>query len=168
MGFGDPGEEVAPARPAFMGAEAQQAYWFLGSLVNFRITGENTGGSLAVLEHRNEYGYAPPVHRHMSADETVVVLEGELRAELDGDSYTAGAGGAIFLPRRLAHSFLITSPEARYLTLHTPTGFEAFTREAGVLDDGSGHPPQAPPTPQELRRIAARYDIEIIGPPPHL
>lgn len=169
MGLGDPGEDVAPPQPALMSAEAQQAYWFLGSLVNFRVTGEHTGDSLAVLEHRNEYGYAPPVHRHLSADETLVVLEGELRAELDGESYTAGAGSAVFLPRRLAHSFLITSPEARYLSLHTPTtGFEAFTREAGTLDDGSGHPPQTPPTPQELRRIAARYDIEIIGPPPHL
>ncbi|MDI5971097.1 cupin domain-containing protein [Streptomyces sp. SL13] len=169
MGFGgDPGEDVTSPQPAFMGTETQQAYWFLGSLVNLRVTGENTGGSLAVLEHRNEYGYAPPVHRHLKADETLVVLEGELRAELDGESYTAGAGGAVFLPRLLAHSFLITSPTARYLTLHTPTGFEAFTREAGTLEDGSGRPSQAPPTSEELRRIAARYDIEIIGPPPRL
>ena len=153
---------------AFMGADAQQAYWFLGSVVNLRVTGESTGGSLAVLEHRNEYGYAPPVHRHLIADETIVVLEGELRAELDGESYTAGAGGAVFLPRLLAHSFLITSPEARYLSLHTPTGFDAFTREAGTLDDGSGRPPLEPPNPQELRRIAAQYGIEIIGPPPRL
>jgi quercetin dioxygenase-like cupin family protein len=155
--------------PAFMGTDTQQAYWFLGSLVDFRVTGENTGGSLAVLEHRNERGYAPPVHRHLLADETVVVLEGEMRAEVGGESFTAGAGGAVFLPRLIAHSFVITSPEARYLTLHTPTtGFEAFTREAGILDDGSGRPAQGPPTPEELRRIATKHGIEIIGPPPRL
>ncbi|MBC3842126.1 cupin domain-containing protein [Streptacidiphilus sp. 4-A2] len=168
-GPGDPGGDAAPPLPAFMDAEAQQAYWFLGSLVRFRVTGESTGGSLAVMEHRNEYGYAPPVHRHASADETLVVLEGELRAELDGASYTAGAGAAVFLPAGPGALLPHHQPEARYLSLHTPTtGFEAFTREAGVLDDGSGRPPQVPPDPQELRRIAARYDIEIIGPPPRL
>jgi quercetin dioxygenase-like cupin family protein len=154
--------------PAFMGTDTQQAYWFLGSLVDFRVTGEDTGGTLAVLEHRSERGYAPPVHRHLIADETVLVLEGEVRAEAGGESFTAGAGGAVFLPRLIAHSFVVTSPEARYLTLHTPTGFDAFTREAGALDDGSRRSPQAPPSPEELRRIAAKHGIEIIGPPPRL
>lgn len=148
--------------------DKQQAYWFLGSLIGIRVAGETTGGSLAVLEHHNEYGYAPPVHRHLKADETFLVLEGELRAEVDGQSYTAGPGGAVFLPRLLVHSFIVTSPEAHYLTMHTPSGFDAFTREAGILDNGSGRPTQAPPTPEELRRIAAKFDIEIVGPPPRL
>lgn len=151
-----------------MADDKQQAYWFLGSLVGLQVTGEMTGNSLAVLEHRNEYGYAPPVHRHLKADETFVVLEGELRAEFGGQSYTAGAGGAVFLPRLIAHSFIVTSPEAHYLTMHTPSGFDAFTREAGILDVGTGRPSQAPLSPEELRRIAAKYDIEIIGPPPRL
>ena len=154
--------------PAFTDTDTQQAYWFLGSLVDFRITGERTGGTLAVLEHRSELGYAPPVHRHLLADETVVILEGQMRADVGGESFTAGAGGALFLPRLIAHSFIVTSAEARYLTLHTPTGFDSFTREAGELDDGSGRPSQVPPSPEELRRIAAKHGIEIIGPPPRL
>jgi quercetin dioxygenase-like cupin family protein len=90
--------------PTFTGTDTQQAFWFLGSLVDFRVIGADTGDSLAVLEHRNQRGYAPPVHRHLLADETVVVLEGEMRAEVGGESFTADAGGAVFLPRLIAHS----------------------------------------------------------------
>jgi hypothetical protein len=54
--------------------------------------------------------------------------------------------------------------------IRSPRGCSAGpgTREAGILDDGAGHPLQTPLNPQELRRIGAKYDIEKIGPPPHL
>src|SRR6476469_3578171 len=35
------------------------------------------------------------------------------------------------LPRRLRHAYVVTSATARFLTLHTPAGFEQFAAEAG-------------------------------------
>jgi quercetin dioxygenase-like cupin family protein len=38
------------------------------------------------------------VHRHDAADETFFVLDGELRVEVGGESYTAGAGAVASCP----------------------------------------------------------------------
>ncbi|MGD0068689.1 MAG: hypothetical protein ABSB76_35315 [Streptosporangiaceae bacterium] len=82
---------------------------------------------------------------------------------------SAGAGAVAFLPRKLAHAFVVTSPEARFLTLHTPAGFDAFTVAAGSPAAFPFDQPPAgelPPDPAALAAMAATYDIEILGPPP--
>src|SRR3954470_7942091 len=90
--------------------DAQQAVWFLGALVRIRIGGDATSGRLAVLEHQEQRGHASPLHRHDAADETFLVLEGELRVQVDGEMYAAGAGSTAFLPRRRPHAFAVTRP----------------------------------------------------------
>jgi|GEM_PF-3741307 len=120
-----------PTAPTILSEQEQQAVWFLGALVRVRTHGSTTGGALAVLEHSGERGYSSPLHRHRDDEETFIVLDGELRVEVDGVTQSAGAGAAAMLPRGLAHSFVVTSKEARFLTIHTPAGFEAFAVRAG-------------------------------------
>jgi hypothetical protein len=86
--------------------------------------------------------------------------------EVDGQASAAGAGAVAFLPRQLPHAFVVTSPQARYLTFHTPAGFDAFTQAVGTPATSEAPPIEAPPAPAELARIAARYGIEILGPAP--
>lgn len=157
-----------PITPAILPAEVQQAVWFLGALVQVRAGGDATGGQLAILEHHCERGFSSPLHRHDEADETFFVLDGELRVEVDGQAQAAGAGAVAFLPRKLAHTFVVTSAEARYLTLHTPAGFDRFALAAGTpATAGAPRPDDLPPDPDPatLARIAAEYGIEILGPP---
>jgi quercetin dioxygenase-like cupin family protein len=155
--------------PAVLTSEEQSAVWFLGSLVRIRLDSAASGGTLAVLEHRGELGYGSPVHRHQDDDETFFVLDGELRVDVAGESRTAGPGSVAFLPRRLTHGFVVTSAEARFLTLHTPAGFDDFTRAAGTpATPGVTTPPAdlTQPDPGELRTLARAYNIDILGPPP--
>jgi quercetin dioxygenase-like cupin family protein len=157
--------------PAVLTPEEQSAVWFLGSLVRIRLGAPETGGELAVLEHRGERGYGSPLHRHQDDDETFFVIDGELRVEVDGEALAAGAGSVAFLPRRLTHTFVVTSAEARFLTLHTPAGFDEFTRAAGTLADPAATAPPADltqPDPAALRALARTYNIDILGPPPRL
>lgn len=53
------------------------------------------------------------------------------------------------------------------LVITTPAGFELFTREAGKPARALTVPPpdEVFPGPEELTEIAARYGIEIVGPP---
>jgi quercetin dioxygenase-like cupin family protein len=156
-----------PTVPAILTPEAQQAVWFMGALIRIRVGGSASGGTLAVLQHRGERGYSSPLHRHEADEETFLVLEGELRVDVDGQSRTAGAGTAAVLPRKLPHAFVVTSPRAVFLTIHTPAGFDQFTLAAGAAAHATD-PPSAdlPPDPAALAAMASRYGIEILGPPP--
>jgi quercetin dioxygenase-like cupin family protein len=137
--------------------EEQRAVSFIGMMVQIRLGGPTTAGQLAILEHHGERGHGSPVHRHEADDETFLVLDGELRVEVDGRSRTAGAGMVAFLPRQLPHAFVVTSPQARYLTVHQPAGFDEFVRAAGTRETA--------PDPAELKELARQHNIEILGPP---
>jgi hypothetical protein len=52
------------------------------------------------------------------------------------------------------------------LLLNTPAGFERFTVEAGEPAKELTIPPAEPPDMDKLMAIAAKYDIEILGPLP--
>jgi quercetin dioxygenase-like cupin family protein len=161
-------ENQAGIVPAILTPETQQAIWFLGALIRIRVGAEATGGRLAVVEHQAERGLGSPVHQHHIDEETFLVLEGELRVEVDGQARPAGAGAVAFLPRGLPHAFVVTSPQARYLTIHTPAGFDQFAIDAGTSVGPTGTPPagELPPDPAALAAMAAEYGIEILGPPP--
>lgn len=149
--------------------EEQQAVWFLGSLVQLRVCGAQTAGQLAVIHHVGARGFGSPRHRHLRADETFLVLEGELSVELDGEFQPAGPGSAVFLPRQRSHAFVITSPQARYLTVHTPADFDGLVLAAGsMVNPNCIAPPHDSVNTAELTRIARSYGIEILGPPPSL
>ena len=151
--------------PAILTPDVQPAVWFLGALVRIRAPGAATAGQFDVLEHQGERGYGSPVHRHDVEDETFFVLDGELRVDVDGQSRAAGAGAVAFLPRRLSHAFVVTSPQAHFLTLHMPAGFDDFVLAAGTPATSIDTPPVDPP-PSALAELAASFGIEILGPTP--
>jgi quercetin dioxygenase-like cupin family protein len=145
-----------PVNPAILPADVQQAVWFLGSLVKIRAGGDATGKTLAILEHAAERGYGSPLHRHQADEETFFVFEGDLRVEVGGEVSTAGPGAVAFLPRQLPHAFVVTSPQARYLTFHTPAGFDAFTLAVGTPAVSESPPvSETPPDPgaRKPRRV---------------
>ena len=74
-----------------------------------------------------------------------------------------GAGTAAILPPGHGHAFVVTSPTARCFTLHTPAGFDEFVRAAGHPE---GFSDPAPFDPEALTEVAARFGIEMVGPPP--
>ncbi|GAA0546538.1 Cupin domain-containing protein [Saccharopolyspora erythraea NRRL 2338] len=160
---------TVPVEPAFLDTESQQAVWFLGALVRIRAGVERTAGNFALLEHQGApRGYGSPLHRHHAEEETFFVLDGELRVVVDGVTRGAGPGAVALLPRGLPHAYVVTSPQARFLTMTTPGGFDRFVLEAGTPATSFEAPPadDVPPTLDELTRLANAYNIEILGPPP--
>ncbi|WP_234543689.1 cupin domain-containing protein [Streptomyces shenzhenensis] len=155
------------AAPVLTDPGTQTAVHFLGGLVRMRARATDTAGAYALLEHTGERGYMSPLHLHESDEETFLVLEGTLRVEVGNEVRGVGAGGLAMLPRGLAHGFVVTSPQARFLTLYTPGGgFDEFVAEIGVpLATGQDPSAGEVPDPQELTRIASFYGIQIVGPP---
>ena len=148
-------------QPSIVAPEDQVAVQFFGHLARVRLAGQQSAGELAIVDSTMTRGSGSPVHRHLHATETFLVLDGALRVRVGDESFNAGAGAVAVLPRLIDHAFVVTSDHARFLTLHTPAGFEEF-----VL--GAGHPPELTDVevdPEELTSIAARFGIEIVGPP---
>jgi quercetin dioxygenase-like cupin family protein len=148
--------------------DSQAAIWFLGALSQVRLSGEQTGGAFSLAENLNRRGNGSPVHVHEQEDETLFVLDGELRVFVGEEKHTAGPGTVAVLPRRLRHAYVVTSATARFLTLHIPAGFEQFAAEVGQPARALTlpPPPAGPPDLAALAQAATRHGITILAPPP--
>ena len=162
-------ELITPApRSVISSPDTQAAIWFLGALSQVRVSGEQTGGAFSLAENVARRGNASPVHVHDREDETLFVIDGELRLSAGEQEHTAGPGTVAVLPRRRRHAYVVTSATARFLTLHMPGGFEQFAAEVGEPAPALTLPPEpaGPPDLAALARAAAPHGITILGPPP--
>lgn len=153
--------------------------WFpaTGGRYTFKAAADQTDGRLAQVLCREPRGAAAPLHLHHDADETWYVLDGRLTLLVGDESFEAGPGDFVLGPRGVPHSFVVSSDAAEFLATFTPAGaagpagagLEGFCREIGI-PVVAGEQPPAPVAPDlaEFARRAARYAIEIVGPPPTL
>jgi quercetin dioxygenase-like cupin family protein len=141
--------------------------WWIDSRVDVKLTAAESGGQLGMWLWLAQRGAASPLHVHEREDEQFVVIDGAARFQIGDQTLNAGAGDLVFLPRRIPHSYLITSETARLIGSATPGGFESyFTELAEPVLPGQSTGPG--PTVPAMMAAAPRYGIEILGPPPAL
>lgn len=142
--------------------------WALGALVAGKATGEDTGGTLEVIEHRGPEGYAAPVHTHINEAEAFYVLEGQVTFVVGDDEVKGASGYFAFVPPKEKHAFRVDSPTARFLMLVTPARLMPFFEEIGesALSATIPPPPEGEPDLDALVASAARHGMEVLGPPP--
>jgi quercetin dioxygenase-like cupin family protein len=129
----------------------------LGGELKFLLRGEQSDGSLAVLEVANSPGDGPPLHVHTREDETAYVLAGEVRWKLGDESFSSGPGSFIFIPKGVAHTWqVVGSEDGRMLVSFAPAGMEGFFDR---LSDQTEFDPEA------FRSAAAEHGMEVVGPP---
>ena len=127
--------------------------------VRLLLTGAETRGRLALVEIRERRGDGPPRHRHHWEDEIVYVLVGEICFDLDGERLLRPAGTCLVLPAGREHAHEVVSEEARLLVLSAPAGLEGLFRELGGFNLSGGE------DVARLVTVAARYGVEVTGPP---
>jgi quercetin dioxygenase-like cupin family protein len=140
--------------------------WFAGGGVHtWKIRSEESNGAFLMFEDEMVQGKVTPLHIHPETDETLVVLEGEILAHLDGAEQRVSEGGLVLATRGLPHAFMVTSPRARLLCVQTPGNIESFYWDASdpIADDvDTGE--------VDFDRIAASGQrnggIVLLGPPP--
>jgi quercetin dioxygenase-like cupin family protein len=141
-------------KPVYIPAGHGSAYWVLGDLFTFLVTGDESGGSYFELEIEIAPGsnFAPHIHR--LEDEHFYILEGSLTFTVDGRTFQASKGDFVHIPRGLVHGFKNGPAPARALIAFTPAGIEQFFREVGEpVTDRSAAPP--PVTEAALANFAA-------------
>ena len=153
--------------PIALRQEEGEALWFLGFLCTIKASSETTNRQFAVIEHEAAQGAGSPLHVHRRENEWFYVTEGALTFWVDGKVIEAPAGSFVYGPRDIPHTFVVSSPEARFLLVAQPAGFENFMRDLSVAAPTRTIPPPGPPPadPAAMVAAAAEYGIEILGPP---
>lgn len=143
-------------------ADAEKRWFFGGGVHTWLASPEDTGCAYLLIHDAIDGGKATPLHVHPESDETFYVLAGEIVVHLDGVDHPVRAGGIAMAPRGLPHAFMVTSPTAELLFLHTPGSCADFYRNASE--------PLADGREVDVGRVraAAASDpgIELSGPPP--
>ena len=147
-----PGEDSVAMRPPL---DRRQG----GDACRLLLTGAETRGRLALVETRERQGAGPPRHRHHWEDEIVYVLAGEVSFDLDGERLVRPAGTCVVLPARREHAYAVISEEASLLVLAAPAGLEGLYGELGRFAASGGT------DVERLVTVAARYGVEVTGPP---
>ncbi len=121
----------------------------------FKIDGELTGGTLAIVEHPVAAGLAAPPHTHTKEDELSYVLEGAIRVWIGDDEFTAPAGSYVYKPRNVKHAFWNPGPgPARLLEIVWPAGLERFFGQMVELVAR-----RDPVTEARLRELGPAYGV---------
>ncbi|MFF4852541.1 cupin domain-containing protein [Streptomyces sp. NPDC001194] len=152
-------EPLAPPLTIVRPGEGSEG--FLGSIgVAFKLWGEDTDGSVSVVEHPFPVGALVPPHLHTREDEYSIVTEGEIGFRSGDRETVLGAGGYITKPRGELHTMWNAgSVPARMIEIISPAGFEHFFREmTEMLADGQ------PPPEDALPALAAKYGL-VLGRP---
>jgi quercetin dioxygenase-like cupin family protein len=118
--------DVAVTRPG----DAERLRALAGSYL-VHLSGEQTGGTLAVVEYAFPPGaVGAALHVHHGHAEHFHILDGEITFDLGGTVRTAGAGASVSVPAGTAHGFRNDSGDwARCLFLLTPAGYENYFRD---------------------------------------
>jgi mannose-6-phosphate isomerase-like protein (cupin superfamily) len=102
----------------------------------------------------------PPLHTD-DHDEMVVVQTGVMHFRVGEREFDAPMGSVLFVPQGVPHTFANRgSHDVRMLWLFVPAGFERYFEELTRVA-----PPGAPADPAKVAPVAARYGIEVLGPP---
>ena len=127
----------------------------IGSIgVGFRLSGAETGGQVAVVEHPFPVGALVPPHLHTREDEFSIVTAGRIGFRSGADEVVLEAGGYIVKPRGELHTMWNAgSEEARMIEIITPAGFENFFKDLADLVEAG------PPDPAALGDLTASYGL---------
>lgn len=144
------------------GGEGEKRWFHGGGIHTWKVTAEETSGSVFVLEDELVRGKVTPLHRHPH-DEIVYVIEGELLHYSGGETRRVERGATILNPRGVEHAFSVVSEKARILVFNAPGAGQAFYSEASEPFTGTEGR-------VDFSKIGAAAKAtggtEVLGPPP--
>lgn len=154
------------ATPYASTVEEGPAFWFAGTLVTLKATGEDSDGSFSLVEQLAPRRFGPPLHVHHETDERFAVLEGRATFWVGDETMAAPAGTVVYLPHRVPHSFRVEAHDTRLYQFAFPPGFEHFFEAVGEPAPRRELPPPTEPDVDAMAAVAADFGFEILGPPP--
>jgi mannose-6-phosphate isomerase-like protein (cupin superfamily) len=141
------------------------ARWWLGALAEIKVTAEQTGGLLSILEINEPPNMAGPLHVHHREHEGFWILEGDATFEVGDVTIEASAGDFVFGPRDIPHRYTVGDAGCRMLYIMTPGGFENLVRDMSVPAESRTlpPPPEEEPDWERVAAVASANGCELLG-----
>ena len=133
----------------------------VGGILTFKITGDESGGSLTAIETTAAPAEGPPLHVH-DQDEVIYTLDGTFRIKLGETIAEAPPGSCVFIPAGTPHTWQnISAGAARFFATVMPAApsFEQFFTRYAQL------PPQERDLEAFARLAAETAAFQVVGPP---
>ena len=133
----------------------------VGGILTFKITTEESGGTVTALETVAAPQEGPPLHVH-DQDEVIYTLEGTFRVKLDDTLREVPPYSCVYIPRGTPHTWQnIGAEPARFFASIMPAtaAFEEFFRRYAQLSDEQRGL-------EAFARLAAETNaFQVVGPP---
>lgn len=142
-----------------------EARWWFACLAEIKVTTEQTGGLLSIIEITEPPNAAGPLHVHHHEDEGFWILEGNVTFEVGDTTINASAGDFAFGPRDIPHRYTVGDAGCRMLFIMTPGGFEGLVRDMSIPAQSRTLPPASDQEPnwQHVATVAKAYGCELLG-----
>ena len=129
------------------------------NIQDVKVSGKDTNGDLAMFEQTSlSPKRGTPLHIHPNQDEIFHVQNGEYLFQVGQEKYQLKTGDSIFLPRKVAHAWSQVSERGKMTVIVQPAGkLEEFFVTMAAL--------QKEPTKEELSKIFADHEMQVVGPP---
>jgi quercetin dioxygenase-like cupin family protein len=141
-------------------AKTGDVYQVFTNTITIRVAGADNGGALAMFVEEAPAKAGVPMHVHKGATETLFVLKGRYKISVAGKIRELSEGDGAYLPADVPHAYTnIDSQRGQLLFTIYPSGLDGFFEE--ISQSGLDPATQLP----DINRIAAKYQLEIVGPP---
>jgi mannose-6-phosphate isomerase-like protein (cupin superfamily) len=141
-----------------------EARWWFACLAEIKVTAEQTGGLLSIIEITEPPNAAGPLHVHHREDEGFWILEGDVTFEVGDTTIEASAGDFAFGPRGIPHRYTVGDAGCRMLYIMTPGGFEELIRGMSVPAQSRTLPPASDEEPdwEHVAAVAKAHGCELL------
>lgn len=140
------------------------ARWWYGSLAEIKLTADQSGGRISIVEITEPPFAEAPLHVHHREDEGFWVLDGTVRFEVGGREVSARPGDFAFGPRDVPHRYTVGASGCRMLFILTPGGFENAIIDMSTPARERTLPPPGEKSPDlsGLEEKIAAYGCEMV------
>jgi quercetin dioxygenase-like cupin family protein len=141
-------------------AKVGDVFQVFTNTVTIKVAGADNGGALAMFVEEVPAKAGVPMHIHEGATETLFVLKGRFKISVAGKVSELSQGDGAFLPADVPHAYKnIDNQRGQLLFTIYPSGLDGFFEE--ISQSGLDPTTQLP----DINRIAAKYQLQIVGPP---
>lgn len=142
--------------------DAREEFAYGGAMLRYLARAADTDGRATLFEARGTEPFpGPPLHVHHDGDEAFLLLAGSAVVQLGDERHELVAGGFVWMPHGVPHTFAVRAGGFHAVALSMPGGIEKMFAEQQAYFDGLGG---AAPDPARLAAIAAPFG-RLVGPP---